>query len=78
LVRLRHTVPQVELKPKERRENVKGAFAVPDPALVKNRNVLLCDDVYTTGATVGECAKVLRRAGACRVEVLTVARVKHA
>jgi ComF family protein len=77
VVRLRHTVPQVELKPKERRDNVKGAFAVPDPALVKDKNVLLLDDVYTTGATVRECAKVLRRAGARRVEVLTVARVKH-
>jgi ComF family protein len=77
LVRVRHTVPQVELKPKERRDNVKGAFTVPDPALVKGKNVLLLDDVYTTGATVKECAKVLRKAGARRVEVLTVARVRH-
>jgi ComF family protein len=77
VVRLRHTVPQVELKPKERRDNVKGAFAVPDPALVKGKNVLLLDDVYTTGATVRECAKVLLKAGALRVHVLTVARVKH-
>ncbi len=77
VVRVRHTVPQVELKPKERRDNVKGAFAVPDPALVKGKNVLLLDDVYTTGSTVRECAKVLRRAGARQVEVLTVARVKH-
>lgn len=77
LVRVRHTVPQVELKPKERRDNVKGAFAVPDPDLVKGNHVLLLDDVYTTGATVRECAKVLRRAGARRVEVLTVARVKY-
>lgn len=77
VVRVRHTVPQVELKPKERRENVKGAFAVPDPALVKGKNVLLLDDVYTTGATVRECAKVLLKAGAGRVDVLTIARVKH-
>jgi ComF family protein len=77
VVRVRHTVPQVELKPKERRDNVKGAFAVPDPAMVKAKNVLLLDDVYTTGATVRECAKVLLKAGARQVEVLTVARVKH-
>lgn len=77
LVRVRHTIPQVELKPKERRDNVKDAFAVPDPAQVKGKNVLLIDDVYTTGATVAECAKVLRRAGAKQIEVLTVARVKH-
>jgi ComF family protein len=77
VVRVRHTAPQVELKPKERRDNVKGAFAVPDPALVQGKNVLLLDDVYTTGATVRECARVLLKAGACRVDVLTVARVKH-
>ncbi|MFZ5449257.1 MAG: ComF family protein [Thermodesulfobacteriota bacterium] len=77
LVRVRHTLPQVELKPNERRENVKGAFAVPEPALIKGKNILLLDDVYTTGATVRECAKVLLRAGARQVEVLTVARVKH-
>jgi ComF family protein len=76
LLRVRHTVPQVQLKPKERRDNVKGAFAVPDPALVKGKNLLLVDDLYTTGATARECARVLSRAGAARVEVLTVARVK--
>ncbi len=77
LSRVRHTVPQVGLNPQERRDNVKGAFAVPRPAAVKGRKVLLIDDLYTTGATVRECARVLRRAGAARVEVLTVARVKH-
>jgi len=77
VVRTRHTVPQVELKGKKRRDNVKGAFAVPESALVKGKNVLLIDDLFTTGSTVGECAKVLRQAGARRVEVLTVARVKH-
>jgi ComF family protein len=77
LVRRRHTVPQVGLNPKERLDNVRGAFAVPDPALVKGKKILLVDDLYTTGATVKECARVLRRAGARRVEVLTVARVKH-
>jgi ComF family protein len=77
LVRRRHTVPQVQLNPKERRDNVRGAFAVADPALVKGKNVLLVDDLFTTGATARECARVLRRAGARRVEVLTVARVRH-
>ena len=64
LVRTRHTVPQVGLNPKERRENVKGAFAVPRPGEGKGKNVLLVDDLYTTGATVRECARVLRKAGA--------------
>ena len=77
LARVRYTVPQVGLNPKERRDNVHRAFAAPRPEEVKGKNVLLVDDLYTTGATVRECARVLKRAGAKRVEVLTVARVKH-
>ena len=77
LARVRHTPPQVGLNPKERRDNVHQAFAVARTEEVKGKNVLLVDDLYTTGATVRECARVLRRAGAARVEVLTVARVKH-
>ncbi len=76
IIRERHTKPQVGLNPKERRTNVKGAFAVPQPATVQGRKILLIDDLYTTGATVKECARVLLRAGAAQVEVLTVARVK--
>jgi ComF family protein len=76
LARVRYTVPQIGLNPKERQDNVRRAFAVPRPAEVKGKNILLVDDLYTTGATVRECARVLRRAGAKRVEVLTVARVR--
>jgi ComF family protein len=77
LARQRHTPPQAGLNPKERRDNVKGAFAVLRPELVKRKSILLIDDVFTTGATVKECAKVLRRAGAREVNVLTVARVRY-
>jgi len=77
VVRTRHTAPQVGLNPKQRQDNVKGAFAVTDPARVKGKSVLLIDDLFTTGATAKECARVLRRAGARRVEVLTVARVEY-
>lgn len=77
LARVRYTAPQVGLNPKQRRDNVRRAFAVPRPAEVKGKNVLLVDDLYTTGATVKECARMLKRAGAKRVEVLTVARVRH-
>jgi ComF family protein len=77
LIRVRHTIPQVQLNPKERRDNVTGAFAVAQPARVQGQNVLLVDDLFTTGATARECARVLSRAGAARVEVLTVARVKQ-
>ena len=77
VIRTRHTAPQVGLNPKERQDNVKGAFAVTDQAGVKGKSVLLIDDLYTTGSTVKECARVLLKAGARRVEVLTVARVSH-
>jgi ComF family protein len=77
LVRTRHTAPQVGLSPKERQDNVKGAFAVTEPARVKGKSVLIIDDLYTTGSTVKESARVLLKAGARRVEVLTVARVSH-
>lgn len=77
LVRVRHTPPQTSLPtPRERRENVKGAFAVVRPEVVRGKKVLLVDDVFTTGATVKECARTLRRGGAREVSVLTVARVR--
>lgn len=77
LIRVRHTAPQVGLKPKERRANVRAAFSVSHPEEVQGKNLLLIDDLYTTGSTVKECALALRRAGAAGVAVLTVARVKQ-
>ncbi len=77
IIRKRFTKPPVGLNPKERRDNVKGAFAVPRPEAVQGKKILLIDDLFTTGATARECARALTRAGAARVEVLTVARVKH-
>ena len=73
---LRRTVPtrpQVALSSRERRDNVKGVFAVKDPGAFSGRLVLLVDDVFTTGSTVRECAKVLKKAGAETI-VLTLAR----
>jgi ComF family protein len=68
------TRPQVDLKTDERRKNVRGAFEVKRAERVCGRRVVLVDDVFTTGATVRECSKVLKKAGA-RVYVLTLARV---
>jgi ComF family protein len=74
LERKRETASQIGLSSHQRRANLRGAFGVPQPELVKGREVLVVDDVYTTGSTVSECARVLRRAGATKVWVATVAR----
>lgn len=74
LVRTRKTRPQVELDGQARQENVKGAFALKDPDRVSGKSILLVDDVITTGATCRECARVLKRAGAERVLVRSIAR----
>ena len=75
LARVKNTRPQVDLDRGEREANVRGAFKAVKPWEFEGRNVMLVDDVYTTGATVKECAKVLKAAGADKVSVLTVARV---
>jgi ComF family protein len=74
LRRVRWTEPQVNLPASDRRENVKGAFAVHAPDQIQGRRVLLVDDVLTTGSTVEECARMLKDAGAKEVVVVTVAR----
>lgn len=74
LVRLHATTPQTELSRSARLKNLRHAFAVPDPDRLAGKTVLLVDDVFTTGATVNECAKTLRKAGAGDVFVVTLAR----
>ncbi|MBI5162641.1 MAG: ComF family protein [Magnetospirillum sp.] len=77
LLRRRATPAMGHLGREQRKSNVRGAFAVAPRwcERVAGRRVLLIDDVFTTGATVGECAKVLTRAGASGVDVLTLGRV---
>lgn len=72
--RVVHTRPQVGLPRDERKTNVRDAFVVADPERLHRKSVLLIDDVFTTGSTAGEVAHVLKRAGATRVDVVTVAR----
>jgi adenine/guanine phosphoribosyltransferase-like PRPP-binding protein len=60
-----------------RQRNLRGAFFVPDAELVRGRDVLLIDDIYTTGATARACSQALKRAGAARVWVATVARAQR-
>ncbi len=77
LQRHRHTDPQTGLDGRARRKNLKGAFAVRNGVLCSGKRVVLVDDVYTTGSTVAECSRVLLRAGASEVHVVTLARVKE-
>lgn len=73
LYRKRFTQTQTHLSVAERESNVKGAFGLKNAAGIEGRNIILADDVITTGATVQECAKVLMNAGACSVFVVSVA-----
>ncbi|MGZ3512977.1 MAG: ComF family protein [Thermodesulfobacteriota bacterium] len=73
LQKKRPTIPQVTLSGMERERGLRGAFHVTGGEGLLGKSVLLVDDVYTTGATVNECSKVLRRGGAKRVDVLTLA-----
>ena len=74
LIRKTETAPQTTLSLKERTPNVRGAFAVAPRRTVEGMRLLVVDDVYTSGATVNECARVLVRSGAREVQVLTLGR----
>lgn len=74
LVRRCWTEPQTRLNREERLHNVKDAFMVADARKVKGRRILLVDDVYTTGTTLNECARILKAGGAAAIHAVTVSR----
>jgi len=76
LFKIKETPPQVELSEEERKENTKGCFFVKNGFLIKDKKILLLDDVYTTGATVEEAAKVLKIAGGKEVIGIVLARAE--
>jgi ComF family protein len=71
------TPPQTQLPEEDRRKNMRGAFALAEETSVEGKRLLLVDDVYTSGATVNECSRVLKRGGARQVFVLTLARAVY-
>jgi ComF family protein len=76
LERVKDTRALYALNPTQRRASLKGAFRVANAEAVRGREVLLIDDIMTTGATARECARVLKRAGAAKVWVVTAAKAQ--
>jgi competence protein ComFC len=74
LKRIRNTKPQSSLKKSEKFSNLKGSFAVTDPSSIKDKNLLIIDDIVTTTATVSEASSVLKNAGAKNISVLAFAK----
>ncbi len=79
LKRIRDTRPQFEIKSEdEKRKNVKGAFSLDESGKIKGKSVLIIDDIFTTGSTIDECARVVLDSGASRVQALTLMRAVQA
>lgn len=73
LIKVRDTLPQVGLHFHERMKNIKGAFTVRDSRPVRGKDVILVDDVVTTGSTIRECARILKQAGAANIYAVSLA-----
>ncbi len=74
LIKQKDTIEQSKLNKQQRKINLKGAYKVINKQNLTDKNVLIIDDIYTTGSTVNECAKVLKEAGAKKIGVLTIAK----
>lgn len=74
LYKVKNIVPQSGLNKQERKSNIKGAYSLCNNELIKDKKVLLVDDIYTTGSTVNECSKILKDAEASKIGVFTLAK----
>lgn len=74
LIKTKNTIAQSKLNKNKRKQNIKGAFRVLDLEKIQGKNILLFDDIFTTGSTVNECSKILKKVGAKTVGVLTIAK----
>ena len=77
-MRVHHDQLQVHVKPEQRRTQVKNAFALGETIALKDRHILLLDDIITTGATLNEIAQLLKKAGAKQVDNVLIARTPKA
>lgn len=74
LIKQKNIVAQSELNKNERIQNIKNAFGIKNVNEIRNKNVLLFDDIYTTGSTVNECSRILKQVGVNKIGVLTIAK----
>ena len=74
LIKQRDTLMQSSLGKNERTKNVQNAYEIKNMEKINNKNILLVDDIYTTGATINECKRIIMRAGATKVGVLIIAK----
>jgi len=74
IIRIKHTQQQAKLNKKGRIKNMQGAFKILDKNFVQNKNFIIIDDLYTTGSTVGEIAKLLKENGASKIWCLVIAK----
>ena len=74
LFKTKNIVEQSKLGKEERLKNIQGAYQLYKPEIIKNKKILLVDDIYTTGSTVNECSKILNQAKPKKIGVLTIAK----
>lgn len=74
LIKTKNIIEQSKLNKEDRRQNIQGAYALKNKQLIENRKILLIDDIYTTGSTVNECSKVLRRGNPTKIGILVLAK----
>ena len=74
LVKTKNTEIQSSLNKTNRLNNIKGAFKIQNAEKIRNKKVIIFDDIYTTGATANECAKIVKQAGVKEVSILTIAK----
>lgn len=74
LLKILDTKKQSTLNKKERSQNLIGAYKTQNAEILQNKNIILVDDIFTTGSTANECSKMLKQAGANKIGVLTIAK----